>query len=253
MLVIVSPAKKLDFESSAPISDYVEPKFIEKSEVLIKELRKCSPAEISKMMKLSETLTKLNVDRYKSFTTPFSPENAKQAIFSFKGDTYVGLDAETLSKTQIKYAQGHLRILSGLYGVLSPLELIQPYRLEMGTKFSCSGSKNLYEYWKSDLTKELNSILKKEKVLVNCASTEYSGAIDFGALDGQVITPVFKDKKNDNYKIIGLFAKRARGMMARYVIENKVTEVEELKGFNSDGYMFNSSMSNESELVFTRG
>ncbi len=253
MLVIVSPAKKLDFESSAPISDYVEPKFIEKSEVLIKELKKCSPAEISKMMKLSEALTNLNVGRYKSFKTPFTPENAKQAIFSFKGDTYVGLDAESLNKTQIKYAQNHLRILSGLYGVLSPLELIQPYRLEMGTKFSCNGSKNLYEFWKEDLTAELNTILKKEKILVNCASGEYSGAVDFSRLNGEVVTPVFKDKKNDQYKIIGLFAKRARGMMARFIIENKVTEMEALKGFDSDGYKFNPSMSEGNELVFTRG
>ncbi|WP_372655792.1 peroxide stress protein YaaA [Halobacteriovorax sp.] len=253
MLVIVSPAKKLDFESSAPISDYKEPKFIEKSKTLIKELKKCTPAEISKMMKLSEALTKLNVDRYKSFKTPFSPENAKQAIYSFKGDTYVGLDAETLSKAQVKYAQNHLRILSGLYGVLSPLELIQPYRLEMGTRFACDGNKNLYEYWKEDLTKEINSILKKEKVLVNCASTEYSSAIDFSSINGQVITPVFKDMKNDNYKVIGLFAKRARGMMARFIIENKVTEVETLKSFDSDGYKYSPSMSKGDELVFTRG
>ena len=253
MLVIVSPAKKLDFESTAPISDFVEPKFIEKSKVLIRDLKKCTPSEVSKMMKLSEALTTLNVDRYKSFKTPFTPKNAKQAIYSFKGDTYVGLDAETLNKSQIKYAQNHLRILSGLYGLLSPLELIQPYRLEMGTKFSCNGKKNLYEYWKSDLTTELNSLLKKEKILVNCASTEYSGAVDFKSLDATIITPVFKDKKNDQYKIISFFAKKARGMMARYIVENKVTTVESLKDFDSDGYAFNKSMSNEAELVFTRG
>ncbi|PIK15796.1 peroxide stress protein YaaA [Halobacteriovorax sp. JY17] len=253
MLVIVSPAKKLDFETSSPISDFVEPKFIEKSKELIRDLRKCSPAEVSKMMKLSEALTDLNVQRYKSFKTPFTPKNAKQAIFSFKGDTYVGFDAETLSAPQIKYAQKHMRILSGLYGVLSPLELIQPYRLEMGTKFSCNGSKNLYEFWKSDLTSELNSILKKEKVLVNCASTEYSGAVNFSAIDGRVVTPVFKDKKNDQYKIISFFAKKARGMMARYIVENKVTEVEDLKNFGSDGYAFSESMSSENEFVFTRG
>ncbi len=253
MLVIVSPAKKLDFETNSPISDFVEPKFIEKSKELIRDLRKCSPAEVSKMMKLSEALTDLNVQRYKSFKTPFTPKNAKQAIFSFKGDTYVGFDAETLSAPQIKYAQKHMRILSGLYGILSPLELIQPYRLEMGTKFSCNGSKNLYEFWKSDLTSELNLILKKEKVLVNCASTEYSGAVNFSAIDGRVITPVFKDKKNDQYKIISFFAKKARGMMARYIVENKVTEVEDLKNFDSDGYAFSESMSSENEFVFTRG
>lgn len=253
MLVIVSPAKKLDFDSESPYEDYVEPKFIDKSKMLIKDLKKCSSDEISKLMKLSPALTELNVNRYKTFKTPFTPKNSKQAIYSFKGDTYVGLDAETLTKAQIKYAQGHLRILSGLYGVLSPLELIQPYRLEMGTKFSCNGKKNLYEFWKEDLTNELNSILKKEKVLVNCASSEYSGAVDFSSLNADVITPVFKDKKNDQYKIIGLFAKRARGMMARFIIENKISKIEDLKNFDGDGYKYNSTMSNDSEFVFTRG
>jgi cytoplasmic iron level regulating protein YaaA (DUF328/UPF0246 family) len=252
MLVIVSPAKKLDFESSAPTDEFVGPKFINKSKKLITELKKRKPAEISKLMKLSEGLTELNVQRYKDFKTPFTIKNSKQAMFAFMGDTYVGLNASTMNKTQIKYAQGHLRILSGLYGILSPLDLIQPYRLEMGTKFPCEGSKNLYEFWKTDLTNEVNSILKKEKVLINCASNEYSGAIDFSKLEGRVITPVFKQKKGDEFKVVGLFAKRARGMMARFVIDNKIKNIEDLKSFDVDGYKYSASKSSENEFVFTR-
>jgi len=252
MLVIVSPAKKLDFENKAPVDTHGVPKFLAKSKKLITGLKKCSPAEISKLMKLSETLTDLNVKRYKSFKTPFNLKNSKQAMYAFKGDTYVGLDAETMSAPQVKYADGHLRILSGLYGILSPLELIQPYRLEMGTKFSCEGNKNLYEFWKEDLTDELNSLLKKEKILLNCASNEYSSAIDFKKLEGTVVTPIFKETKGDDFKVVGLFAKRARGMMARFVIENKVTTVSELKEFKMDGYKFRKTMSKENELVFTR-
>lgn len=252
MLVIVSPAKKLDFESKAPVDTHGVPKFLNKSKKLISKLKECSPDEISKLMKLSDSLTKLNVDRYKNFKTPFSLKNSKQAMYAFKGDTYVGLDAESLTKSQVKYADGHLRILSGLYGILSPLELIQPYRLEMGTKFSCEESKNLYEFWKEDLTEEINILLKKEKILVNCASTEYSSAIDLKNIKGTVITPVFKEKKGDVFKVVGLFAKRARGMMARFVIENRVTSVEDLKGFSMDGYKYRKSMSSEDELVFVR-
>lgn len=252
MLVIVSPAKKLDFDSQAPVSDFIEPKFIDKSKVLIKELKKQSPADISKLMKLSEALTSLNVQRYKDFKTPFTIKNSKQAMFAFMGDTYVGLSAKTMTKTQVNYAQNHLRILSGLYGILSPLELIQPYRLEMGTRFPCQGSKNLYEYWKSDLTGEVNKLLKKEKILINCASNEYSSAIDFSKIEGRVITPVFKQKKGDEFKVVGLFAKRARGMMARYVIDNKLKSADDLKTFDIDGYKFSEAKSNESEFVFTR-
>ncbi|WP_127716235.1 peroxide stress protein YaaA [Halobacteriovorax sp. HLS] len=253
MLVVVSPAKKLDFESEIPSFKTSEPKFLDKSSVLIKSLRKTPADEISKLMKLSDALTKLNVDRYKSFSTPFNDENARAAIYAFMGDTYVGLDARSLKKSDVKYAQKHLRILSGLYGLLGPLDLIQPYRLEMGTRFACAGSKNLYEFWKSDLTKELNKDLKGSEYLVNCASNEYSSAIDFSKLEANVITPVFKEKKNDAYKVVGLFAKRARGMMARYIVENKITKLNELKKFSQDGYTFRSDLSKENELVFTRG
>ena len=252
MIVIVSPAKKLDFEAPAPTESSNTPAYLEKSKKLIKGLKKCSASEISKLMKLSDSLTALNVDRYKSFTTPFTKKNSKPAVYAFKGDTYVGLDAETLSKSEIKYAENHFRILSGLYGILAPLDLIQPYRLEMGTKFSIESNKNLYEFWKEDLTNEMNTLLKKEKILVNCASNEYSSAIDFKALNGLVVTPVFKQQKGDQLKVVGLFAKRARGMMARFIIQNKITTIEGLKDFKMDGYKFMKSLSQEQELVFIR-
>ena len=253
MIIVVSPAKKLNFENSAPVDFYSIPKFIDQSQVLINGLKKCKANEISKMMKLSDNLTELNMNRYQSFHTPFNIDNSKQAMFAFKGDTYVGLDAETMSQSEIKYADKHLRILSGLYGLLCPTDLIQPYRLEMGTKFSCDGSKNLYEFWQKDITTELNRLLKKERVLINLASKEYFSAIDFKALKAQIITPVFKEKKGDDYKVVGIYAKRARGMFSRYVIDNKITDIENLKSFNIDGYKFIKKLSSENELVFTRG
>lgn len=253
MIIVVSPAKKLDFESPAPIDFFSHPKFLSQSETLIDELKKCNSSKISKMMKLSDTLTKLNMDRYKSFETPFTIDNSKQAMFAFKGDTYVGLDAETMKKSQVKYADKHLRILSGLYGLLSPTDLIQPYRLEMGTKFSCNGNKNLYEFWKNDITKELNTLLQNEKVLVNLSSKEYFSVIDFNSLNAQVITPTFKERKGDEYKIVGIFAKRARGMFSRFIIDNRIKKIEDLKTFNIDNYKFNKELSNNGELVFTRG
>lgn len=253
MLVIVSPAKKLDFESPAPTKKFSELKNIDKSIQLIKELRKCPPAKISAMMKLSDDLTKLNVKRYKEFKTPFTVKNAKQAMFAFKGDTYMGLDADSMNSKEIDYAQKHLRILSGLYGLVSPLDLVQPYRLEMGTKFSCDGTKNLYEFWKETITNNVNSILKKEKTLINLASKEYFSAIDFSNLDGEVITPVFKDKKGDDYKIVSFFAKRARGMMSRYIIDHKIDDPKDLTKFDTDGYKYNKKLSTQSEPVFTRG
>jgi len=252
MLIVVSPAKKLDFESEAPFTDHSQPIFLKKSQVLINDLKKCSHEEISKLMKLSDTLTELNLNRFKSFKTPFTPKNSKQAMYAFKGDTYVGLEAETMAKKEASYANKHLRILSGLYGLLAPMDLIQPYRLEMGTKFSCQDNKNLYDFWKKDITEEVNKILKKEKVLVNLASKEYFSAINFSELKGDVITPVFKEKKGDDYKVVGIFAKRARGMLSRYIIENKISDKEGIKDFNIDGYKFNKKLSNDKEFVFLR-
>ncbi len=252
MLIVVSPAKKLDFEHIAPTDDFTTCEYLEKSNKLIKELKRLSSEEIAKLMKLSTSLAELNYTRYHNFKTPFSLKNAKQAAYAFKGDTYVGLDFESFNKTQVKYAQKHLRILSGLYGLLKPLDLIQPYRLEMGTKFKALGEKNLYGIWKNNLTLDLNKELKKEKILVNLASKEYFSAIDFKQLDAQIITPVFMEEKNGQFKIISFNAKRARGMMSQYILKNKITKIEDLKNFDMDNYKFNKQLSEENEIVFTR-
>lgn len=252
MIVVISPAKKLDFETPAPTKDFTNPKDLDKSQELIKELRKCDAKKISTMMKLSNDLTELNMKRYKEFKTPFSLKNAKQAMFAFKGDTYVGLDADTMNEKEIKYAQNHLRILSGLYGLVSPLDLIQPYRLEMGTKFAVGDKKNLYEFWRQDITKQLNDLLKKEKVLINCASNEYFKSVNTKELDAKIITPAFKEKKDGDYKMVGFFAKKARGMMSRYIIENRIDKPEGILDFDTDGYKFNKKLSTETEPVFTR-
>ncbi len=252
MLVIISPAKKLDFEKPALTTKFTQLSGIDKSKKLIKELKKCDAKKISSLMKLSDSLTELNMKRYKSFKTPFTLKNAKQALFSFKGDTYVGLDAETMKVKDIDYAQKHLRILSGLYGLVRPLDLIQPYRLEMGTKFSCEGNKNLYEYWQDSITKEVKSLLKKEKVLVNLASKEYFSAISFKELDAEIITPAFKEKKGDGFKMVSFYAKKARGMMSRFIIDHKVKDLKGLLKFNVDGYKYNKKLSTEFAPVFTR-
>ena len=253
MLIVISPAKKLDFESASPTRKHTQAPFLKQSDTLIRELRKTKASEISKMMKLSDSLTELNVQRYKDFSLPFTPKNAKQAMFAFKGDTYVGLDAESMKADDVAYAQDHLRILSGLYGLISPLDLIQPYRLEMGTKFACDGKKNLYEYWKATVTDSVNELLEKEENLVVLASKEYFSAIDLKKVSGRVITPAFKEKKNGDYKIVSFFAKKARGMMSRFIIENRIEDPEELSSFDYDGYQFNSKLSSADEPVFTRG
>ncbi|MAW07338.1 MAG: peroxide stress protein YaaA [Halobacteriovoraceae bacterium] len=253
MIVVISPAKKLDFDTSAPTKKFSNLKDISMSEKLISELKKCNASKISKMMKLSESLTELNVKRYKDFKTPFNLQNAKQAIFAFKGDTYVGLDAESFTKKDIDYAQKHLRILSGLYGLVSPLDLIQPYRLEMGTKFSCDGSKDLYDFWSGNITSQLNQVLRKEKTLVNCASGEYFKSVNTKLLkDVKVITPSFKEGKNGEFKMIGLFAKKARGMMSRFIIQNEIESSKDIQAFNLDGYKFNKKLSSDLSPVFTR-
>ena len=253
MIVVISPAKKLDFETSAPTKKFSNLKDITLSEKLIKELRKCDAKEISKLMKLSDSLTELNVKRYKQFKTPFTLDNAKQAMFAFKGDTYVGLDADTLSKKEIDFAQKHLRILSGLYGLVSPLDLIQPYRLEMGTKFSCGESKDLYGFWGKKITEQLSQSLKKEKTLINCASNEYFKSVNTKELgDTRVITPTFKEKKNGEYKMIGLFAKKARGMMSRFIIQNEIQDSKDILDFDLDGYKYNKKLSSSENPVFTR-
>lgn len=252
MIVVISPAKKLDFETPAPTRKFTKLKDIKEAETLIKELRKCDKKKISKLMKLSDDLTELNVKRYKDFTTPFNLKNAKQAMFAFKGDTYVGLDADSMGDKEIEFAQNHLRILSGLYGLVSPLDLIQPYRLEMGTKFAVGDNKNLYDFWRDKITAQLNELLKKEKVLINCASNEYFKSVNTKELEAKIITPAFKEKKGDEYKMVGFFAKKARGMMSRYIIENRLTDPKDILGFDTDGYKYNKKLSTELEPVFTR-
>ncbi len=253
MLVVVSPAKKLDFESPAPTKKFTQLSEIDKSKKLISELKKCDAKKIKALMKLSDSLAELNVKRYNEFKTPFSLKNSKQAMFAFKGDTYIGLDADTMKENDIEYAQEHLRILSGLYGLVSPLDLIQPYRLEMGTKFACDGNKNLYEFWQESITAKINSLLKSKKVLVNLASNEYFGAVDSNRIDGEIITPAFKEKKGNDYKIVSFFAKRARGMMSRYIIDHRLSDPKQLLNFDVDGYEYNPKLSSEFSPVFTRG
>jgi cytoplasmic iron level regulating protein YaaA (DUF328/UPF0246 family) len=252
MLAVLSPAKKLDFEVSAPTKKYTQLTELDKSKLLIKELKKCDAKKISSLMKLSDSLTELNIKRYQEFKTPFNLKNAKQAMFAFKGDTYVGLDAESMKAADIDYAQKHLRILSGLYGLVSPLDLVQPYRLEMGTRFACGESKNLYEFWGETITEKLNTLLKKEKTLINLASKEYFGAVNSKNLNAQIITPAFKEKKGEEFKMVSFFAKRARGMMSRYIIDKRIEEPKDLLKFDVDGYKYNKQLSSEFEPVFTR-
>ena len=254
MISIVSPAKSLDFDNKAPISDFSLPLFLEESQKIVNVLKDYSPEDLSKLMNVSKDLGLLNANRYQDYITPFKPENAKQAIFAFTGDVYKGLDATTLSTKAIKYAQTHFKILSGLYGILKPLDLIQAYRLEMGTKISINNSTSLYDFWSNHITTELNINLERtnSQFLLNLASNEYSKSIDMKSLNAEVITPVFKDWKSGQYKIISFFAKKARGLMSRYVLENKIKNPNDLRAFDSDGYVFNEGFSTEKSLVFTR-
>ena len=224
------------------------------ADTLAQECKALTPADLSSLMKISDKLATLNANRFAEFSTPFTPDNARQALFAFNGDVYTGLDAQSLSEDDIAYAQQHLRILSGLYGVLRPLDLMQAYRLEMGTKLANSRGKNLYEYWGDIVTTEVNKALaaQGDNVLVNLASNEYFKSVKPKQLDGMIITPVFKDKKNGQYKIISFFAKKARGLMARYILQNKVEDVAGLKAFDTAGYYFSEEQSTETELVFLR-
>ena len=255
MIIIISPAKTLDFESASPTGKYSEPLFTDKSEKLIRELRKYSPPKLEKLMKISPKLANLNYGRFREWHLPFTPDNSKQALFAFRGEVYTGIDAGTMSEEEIDFAQEHLRILSGLYGILRPLDLIQAYRLEMGTPLKFEKFKDLYQFWGDSLTMTLKNELNKDtgKIVINLASNEYYKAIDPGKLDARVITPVFKDYKNGSYKFLSVYGKKARGLMSRFIISNKITDPENLKLFDIDGYFFNDRMSKGDEWVFTRG
>ncbi len=254
MLAIISPAKNLDYETPVPTQLFSQPSFLEESSILIDKLRVLKAEDLEKLMKISPKLADLNVDRYKTWSLPFSLDNAKQAIFAFNGEVYTGLDAYTLTETQLEKAQQKVRILSGLYGLLKPLDLIQPYRLEMGTRFeTATDCKNLYQFWGEKLTNSLNEVLEEEKVLINLASNEYFKSVKPKKLNGTVITPTFKDAKNGEYKTIMMYAKKARGSMTRYLLDNDIQSVDELKLAEIDGYVYNEKLSENDNWVFTRG
>ena len=254
MLITISPAKSLDFETPSKISDYTIPELLKESEKLIGRLKTMSPKQLSALMGISPDLGDLNFKRYQEWQTPFTPENAKQAILAFNGDVYQGLDAATLSEEILRFSQSKLRILSGLYGVLKPLDLIQPYRLEMGTKLKYYKSKDLYEFWNPLITKKINEAIAESGsgVLINLASNEYFKSIDRKKLKADIVTPDFKDLKNGSYKMISFFAKRARGLMTRFILENNIEDPSDLLAFNAEGYVFNPLISKPGNPVFTR-
>lgn len=254
MLALISPAKTFDFESPAPTPMASQPEFLAEAQELIDVVRLLAPHEISELMSISDKLGTLNYDRFAQWQPPFDLNNAKQALFAFKGDVYVGLAAETLQEGDLEFAQEHLRILSGLYGLLSPLDLIQAYRLEMGTRLANPRGKDLYQFWGGRITEAINAQLKRleNPLVVNLASNEYFKSVQKKNLAAPVITPVFKDWKTDRYKIISFYAKKARGMMSAYLLKNRLTDAEGLKGFDEDGYRYNSGLSNATEWVFTR-
>ena len=254
MLTLISPAKTLDFETAPTTRRATQPEFIEQAASLVDDARKMAPQDIASLMGVSDAIADLNHHRFMNWSAPFSLDNAKQAVLAFKGDVYTGLEAETLSADELRFAQKHLRILSGLYGLLRPLDLMQPYRLEMGLKFANNGGDNLYQFWGEQLTDAVNRDLAKSetKVLVNLASNEYYKSIKPKALDADIITPVFKDLRGGKYKVISFFAKKARGQMARYIIEKGLNDPAGIKHFRKDGYRYNKDESAAREWVFTR-
>lgn len=252
MKIIISPAKSLDFESKVPTSLHTQPRFLAQSEKLNKKLKTLSKKKLSDLMSISDDLAGLNYERNQTWATPFTPENSKQAIYAFTGAVFQGIDANSIDEEKLPLLQDRLRILSGLYGLLKPLDLIQPYRLEMGTKIKVGRRDNLYKFWDEDLAKSLNDELEDDELLINLASTEYFKAVPKKALKVPMITPVFKDFKNGQYKTIMTYAKMARGYMVRYIIDNNIKTIDKLKGFNVEGYGFSEEMSDGNELVFIR-
>lgn len=258
MIVILSPSKTLDFSDNqnkiAKEQPHTEPVFMKEAQKLTQILKKKSAGQIAELMNISNKLATLNFDRYQSFSTPFTVDNALQALLAFKGDVYTDIAVDTYTQGDFEFAQEHVRILSGLYGLLKPLDLMQPYRLEMGTQLSNPKGKTLYAYWGDKITKHLNSQLQQHSssVLVNLASNEYFKAVNTKKIKGEIITPVFKQHKNGSYKVIALYAKRARGTMTNFIVKNKVGEVEQLKTFNEAGYEYSDQLSSDTEWVFVR-
>lgn len=254
MLLVISPAKNLDYQTPLPTKKHSKAQFLDDATMLMADLRQLAPHELSKLMGISDKLSTLNYDRNQDWKPPFTAKNARQAVMAFKGDVYIGLDAYSMNDEELGFAQEHLRILSGLYGLLRPLDLIQPYRLEMGSRFANPRGKDLYSFWGDKITDSLNKQLKKLKspVLINLASNEYFKSVNPKALKAEIITPVFKDYKNGQYKVISFFAKKARGLMSAYIIKNRLTEPAAIKGFDSAGYAYNKALSGTREWVFTR-
>lgn len=272
MLIVLSPAKNLDYESPLTTERYSQPDMLDSAEELIEALRELAPQDISSLMSISDKLGVLNYDRYQQWSRPFSTDNARPAVLAFNGDVYTGLEADTMSDDDLQFAQEHLRILSGLYGLLRPLDLMQPYRLEMGTRFANSKGKNLYEFWGNRITEAINDHMDsigsvdsiesvdstesvdsiESAVLINLASNEYFKSVKPKQLNAEVITPVFKDAKNGQYKVISFFAKKARGKMASYIIRNRITDAEAIKAFDLDGYYFDEASSEPNKPVFLR-
>jgi len=254
MLIVLSPAKNLDYETPPCSKLHTQPELLEQSQLLIDELVKLAPQDVSALMGISDKLGCLNYDRFQAWQRPFAPDNAKQAVLAFNGDVYSGLAAERFTADDFRYAQKHLRILSGLYGLLRPMDLMQAYRLEMGTRFANAEGKDLYAFWGEQITTALNKQLKalKSTSVVNLASNEYFKAVKPKLLNAELITPVFKDLKGDQYKVISFYAKKARGLMAAWIIQNKLEKPADLKKFKAEGYTYNKTLSSDKQLVFTR-
>ncbi|WP_417843071.1 peroxide stress protein YaaA [Thalassospira sp.] len=254
MLAVVSPAKKLDFETPAPEMPVSQPVFLDDAVELVQVAQKKTRRDLMNLMHISEDLAELNVQRFAHFSTPFTRDNAKPAVYAFRGDTYVGLDADNLTSDDLDWAGDHFRMLSGLYGILKPRDLMQAYRLEMGTRLENNRGKNLYEFWGDKIARHINDITleHKDRTLVNLASNEYFKAVKTKLIEGPVITPVFKEIKGNTAKVIGFSAKRARGMMSRYMIKNRIEAPEDLKSFDMDGYVYRDDLTQGNDWVFTR-
>ena len=252
MKIIISPAKSLDYETALPTDRFTSSDFMKQTRILNKVIKEKSPKDLSELMHISDKLADLNWQRNKEFKTPFTPENARPAIYAFNGDVYHGIDAYTISDEKLDKLQDQLRILSGLYGYLKPLDLVQPYRLEMGTSLHFEDYKNLYDFWKPTLTENLNKEMKDGELLINLASKEYASAIDFKKLKATIVTPDFKDYKDGKLKIISFYAKKARGLMVRYILDTDAKTVDDLKGFDYEGYKFDANLSKGEHLIFTR-
>ena len=256
MIAVISPAKTLDFETRPSTKTYSQPDFLDEATEINRYLKKLNPPELEHLQGISVKLAELNVHRNRIWQPPFTPDNAKQAVLAFNGDVYEGMDAASFSEEEFQVAQQKIRILSGLYGLLKPLDLIQPYRLEMGTKFGFKSYNDLYEFWQGKITTAVNEAVNGtggKGILINLASREYFKAINPHKIEGRIITPVFKDHKNGQYKIISFFAKKARGLMCRFIVENKLSDPLDLQAFDLEGYYFNSRLTQGDTWVFTRG